>query len=160
MGRESETFLSALRALLGEIISFTGAKGLVAILFILLGALVEGVGLLLLIPFVALIVGAGHAPEALQAVAASLFALFGAETRLQKLALLIVVFVALMLMRGLIITAREVTMTRLALGFMLNIRTRLTRQLAGADWAVVSTLRHGRVLHLMSTDVQQLNTAV
>jgi ABC-type transport system involved in cytochrome bd biosynthesis fused ATPase/permease subunit len=62
-----------------------------------------------------------------------------------------------MVARAAIITVRDVTIGQLQIGFIQQIRSRITRLLAAARWDTVSRLRHSRITHLMGADIQQLN---
>jgi ATP-binding cassette, subfamily C, bacterial len=93
-----------------------------------------------------------------QAVIGWFFALFSAESRLAKLSLLVALFGVLMVVRAAILTVRDVTMAQLQLGFIQQIRSRITRRLAAAQWDMVSRLRHSRITHLMGADIQQLDS--
>ena len=49
----------SLRSLLRDFARFAGRKGVKAFVFMLLGAFVEGIGIVLLIPFFSVIIGGG-----------------------------------------------------------------------------------------------------
>jgi ABC-type multidrug transport system fused ATPase/permease subunit len=155
----SNSILVPLRLFLREFAAFAGARGLMALLFIFLGTIVEGVGLVLLIPFLSVIVEAQNVGGWLQSAASYVFALFSAESRFAKLSLLVVLFAALMIARAVIITVRDVTMEQLEVGFIQQIRSRITRRLAAARWDTVARLRHSRIIHLMGAGIQQLDRA-
>jgi ATP-binding cassette subfamily C protein len=152
----SESTLVPLWLLLHDFATFSGTRGLKAFLFIFLGALVEGISLVLLIPFFSVIIDVQNVGGWVERLSAWLFAAFSAESRLAKLSVLVLSFATLMVARAVIITARDVTITQLQIGFVQQIRSRITRRLASAPWAVVSRLRHSRIAHLMSADIQQL----
>jgi len=154
----SDSILAPLRLLLRDFTAFAGAKGLKALLLVFLGAAVEGVGLVLLIAFFSVIIDSQHAGDKMHSVVGWFFALFSAESRLARLSLLVAFFGVLMVARVAIITVRDVTMTQLQIGFIQQIRSRITRRLAAAQWGTVSRLRHSRVTHLMGTDIQQLDS--
>ncbi len=155
-----ESVLIPLRQLLRDFSVFAGRKGVQALLFVFLGAIVEGVGLVLLIPFFSVIINAENANGWVQSVSARLFALISVENRIARLSLLVSLFAVLMIARAAIITARDVTVAQLKIGFVQQIRSQITCRLAAAKWDVVSRLRHSRITHLMSVDIQQLETAI
>lgn len=150
--------LVPLRLFLRDFASFAGAKGLKALLFIILSAVVESVGLVLLIPFISVIVESQNAGGWVQSTAERLFGLFSADTRLARLSLLVTFFVALMIVRAIIVTVRDVTMVQLGIGFTQQLQSRITRRLVSARWDTVSRLRHSRITHLMGA-VQQVTSA-
>jgi ATP-binding cassette, subfamily C, bacterial len=155
----SDSILIPLRSLLRDFARFAGAMGFRALLFVFLGAVVEGVGLVLLIPFFSVIIDSQNAGGWVQGTSAWLFALFSAERRLAKLGVLVALFAMLMVARAVIITVRDVTIAQLGIGFIKQIRSRVTRRLAAAPWDMVSRLRHSRITHLMGADIHQLESA-
>ena len=138
---------------------FAGVKGLRALLLVFLGAIVEGVGLVLLIPFFSVIIDSQNTGGWLEDKTQWLFTLFYVESRLAKLSLLVSFFAVLMIARAIIITLRDVTVAELEVGFVQQIRSRITRQLAAARWDIISRLRHSRITHVMGTDIVQISSA-
>jgi ATP-binding cassette, subfamily C, bacterial len=153
-----DSFLTPLRLLVRDFKAFAGLKGLNALLFVFVGAVVDSVGLMLVIPFISTIIDSQHAGDKVDMVAAWFFALFAAESRLSRLSLLVAVFGILMVGRAVIITLRDVTMAQLQIGFMQHLRSRITRRLAAARWDTLSRLRHSRITHLLGADIQQLDS--
>jgi ATP-binding cassette subfamily C protein len=154
-----DSFLVPLRLLLRDFASFAGAKGLKTLLFVFLGALIEGMGLVLLVPFLAVIIDPQNTSGRVESWSAWLFDLFSAESRFAKLAVLLVSFAMLLIARAVVITSRDVAMAQLQIGFVQEIRSRITRRLAAAQWGTVSRLRHSRITHLMSADIHELGSA-
>jgi ATP-binding cassette, subfamily C, bacterial len=152
-------FLLPLRLFLRDFASFAGAKGLKALLFVFLGAFVEGVGLVLLVPFLAVIIDSQNTGGWVESWSARLFGFFTAESRFAKLSVLLVSFAMLMIARFVIITLRDVTLAQLQIGFVQEVRSRITRRLAAAQWGSVSRLRHSRITHLMSADIREIESA-
>jgi ATP-binding cassette, subfamily C, bacterial len=157
---KSYPVLLELRLLQRDFFAFAGAKGVEAFLLVFLGAIVESIGLVLLIPFLSVVIDAQDAGGWTQDVAAWLFSFSGVEGRLAKLSLLVAVFAALMVTRAILITARNVTISQLEIGYIQQIRTRVTHRLASAQWDSVSQLRHSRITHLMGVGIQQLDNAI
>ena len=155
----TNSILIPLRLFLRDFAIFAGAKGVKALIFVFFGALVEGVGLVLLIPFFSVIIDSQATGGRMQSATTQLFALFSVESRFAKLSLLVALFVALMVARAVIITVRQVTMAQLGFGFVQHIRSRITRRLAAAQWDSVSRLRHSRVTHLMGADIEHVEIA-
>jgi ABC-type multidrug transport system fused ATPase/permease subunit len=155
----SDSIFVPLRLFLRDFAAYARAKGFKALVFGFLGAIVESVGLVLLIPFFSVIIDAQNSGGWVQRTGVWLFALFSAESRLSKLSLLVAFFAVLMIARAVIITVRDVTMAELEIGYIQQIRSRITRRLAAAPWDTVSRLRHSRITHLMGTDIDQLNSA-
>src|SRR5262245_47201332 len=119
----SDSILIPLRLLLRDFASFAGATGLRGVLFVFLGAVVEGAGLVLLIPFFSVIIDPQNADGRMQGASAWLFELFTVESRLAKLSVLVGLFAILMVARAAIITMRDVTTAQLQIGFIHQIRS-------------------------------------
>lgn len=151
--------LSSAAPLVRDLASYAGRKGLKAILLVFTGVLVEGVGIVLLIPLLAVVMGSISLAGPLQKASSRLFALVSAGTQFTKLLTLVAVFVSLLVARAVIVTLRDVEITRLDAGFIRQVRSRLTHRLAAAEWHVVARLRHSRITHMMSADIARLSMA-
>ncbi len=138
---------------------FAGRRGAVAVVFVALGAFLEGIGLVLLIPILAVVTDTGGRRGFAVETAVHVFALLGLQTRFQRLSFLLAVFALLMIARAIVLSVRDVTLARLRIGFVEEQRRRITRRLASARWDVVARLRHARIAHLMSGDIQQIGGA-
>lgn len=144
------------RALLREFVQYAGRKGVVATLFVAAGALVEGLSLVLIIPLVAIVTASDTTFGPLERTAKSAFGLFGIESHFERLALLLAAFGVLMVVRAIVILVRDVTVAELQTGFVESHRLRIAKALAGASWDQVVRLRHARITHLLSGDIQRL----
>src|SRR5215211_5973531 len=129
-----EWFFAPLIQLTRDLVAFAGWHGLRTLTLVLAGAVVEGVSLLLFLPFFAIIIHSeAHAGASwAQAIVSRAFDLFSAESRIAKLIVLTASFAALMLARAFIITAREVATAELGVGFVQELRSRVTRRIAAA----------------------------
>jgi len=156
--RDRNNVVRALLPFLSDVTSHAGSKGITAVSLVLAGAVVEGIGILLLIPFISLISGSAQA-GAMPMFAGRFFRFASVETRAGKLELLVSVFVVLMIARGVVIAMRDITVAQLGIDYVRSIRTRLTRKLAAAEWSVITHLHHGRVVQLLSTEPSRLNSA-
>src|SRR5260370_40141441 len=94
--RPFASMVELLYLLLREFATFAGARGFTALLFVFLGALVEGVGLVLFIPFISVIIDSQNSASWVADAASWFFGGFSAESRLAKLILLVAFFAALM----------------------------------------------------------------
>jgi ATP-binding cassette, subfamily C, bacterial len=151
--------LPAMRRFLGDFVSFAGRKGAVAGVFVGLGAALEGIGLALVVPLLGVVTGSSALPGRLQHVMDGLFAFFGVVTPFERLALLMVLFALLILIRAAVISHRSVLLSELQIGFVETRRLAITEKLAAARWDRVVRLRHARIAHLMSGDIQRVGMA-
>lgn len=140
--------------------AFAGANGLRGAALSIVAALFESVGLVLLVPLLSIVTAVDHTGSGRihQAVLHSLD-LAGAQTRTERLSLLLGLFAVLIVIRAVVVARRDMTMARLQMGFVEQIRARIAYSLAAAPWPVVSKLQHARVTHLMSGDVQRVRAA-
>jgi ATP-binding cassette subfamily C protein len=121
--------------------SFAGYAGLraaTAFAFVLAGAALEGIGILLLIPVLDLVIGQPAPSESglLQRAATWL----GLEQKTDQLVVALAGFLLLLALRGWMIWARDIRLMQLSLGFVDHWRTRLFRALTEAPWATSAKL--------------------
>ena len=157
--RNARSLAAGLRAFLRDFARFAGRKGIVAAVFVALGAAVEGIGLLLVIPLLAIVIGSGLTGGRLEAAAKAVFERFGLERPFGQLALLLGLFGLLMLVRAVVISRRDAAVAELRTGFIDSWRMRVAQSLAAAPWDKVVMLHHARVTNVMATDVQRIGTA-
>jgi ATP-binding cassette subfamily C protein len=113
----------------------------------LIGAAVEGLGLLLLVPILGIVTSGGGGR--VQAAAGR----FGFNTVPRLVTALIVAFVAMMIVRGVILYARDLTLQSLQARFIDAQRLRVLSTLAVAPWRKVAALDHSRITTLISMDI-------
>jgi len=137
-----------------------GKKGILAAGYILVGAILEGIGISLLVPLLGLLFGGAGVPHWLQAGASAAFALFGARARVSRLLVLLGIFALLVMLRAIVVSARDFAIFQLQIEFMQSQQLRTAKALATAPWEYLSGLRHARVSHLISADVQKLGVGI
>jgi ATP-binding cassette, subfamily C, bacterial len=152
---ESPRFLPSLAAFLGDFARYAGRGGVLAAFLVAAGALFESLSLVLLIPILAVVVGSGGA---LARFSAPLFRATGAQTQFTRLLLLLAIFGMLMLVRAVVVTWRDVRLAQLQIGFLESLRGGVAELLAAARWDRLVRLRHARITHLMSGDIQRVST--
>lgn len=136
---------------------FAGGRAIVAALLVGAGAVLEGVGIVLLVPLLATLFDSGAGSGHLAAWAGAFAPGLDPTARL---ALLLGLFVALMVVRMVVLWMRDTRLAALYIGFVEAQRTMVARQLAGARWAALARLGHGRINHIMSSDVQRCGAGV
>lgn len=135
-------------------------NGILAAGYILAGALLEGFGISLLVPLLGILFGGTGVPHWLQAATSAAFALFGADTRVSRILVVLGTFAILVVLRAVVVSARDFSIFRLQLEFMQVQQLRTAQALAAAPWEYLSGLRHARVSHLISADVQKLAVGI
>jgi len=142
---------------LRDLAAYAGRKGAAAAVFVALCAALEGLGLMLIVPLLGVVTGTG--PGRLHHLADGVFAFFGIATPFGRLLLLMAVFVLLMLLRAVVVSRRGILLAELRIGFVESRRFCVTERLAAARWDQVVRLRHARITHLMSGDIQRIGVA-
>ncbi|HZF42603.1 MAG TPA: ABC transporter ATP-binding protein [Sphingomonadaceae bacterium] len=146
--------LSSFRTFGRDFAHGSAALGVRAGVLTLAGALLEGVGLLLLLPLVNVIADTRSGNGVVDAVASRVVAALPGDSVAARLIVLLGAFALLMVLRGFVIVHRDVSLAKLQTGFVHNLRLRIVQTLARADWSVLTQLRHGRVSHVLSNDIR------
>ena len=156
---DAQPAVASARTFLRDLRQFAGRKGVYAALFTALSALLEGVGLALLVPLLGVVIGSGAAGSRLEHAANALFAWFQVERPTAKVILLLVLFGAVVIARAVVMSLRNTISAELQVGFVEAQRARIVDLLAAASWDQVVRLRHARITHLMSGDIQRIGAA-
>ncbi|HWK36708.1 ABC transporter ATP-binding protein [Sphingomonas sp.] len=127
-----------------------GARLAPATALVAAGALLEGLGIVLLVPILGVVIArdGGWIGDALAAAGVT-----GAGARL---AVLLGGFVAVMLVRAVVLYRRDVLLADLQAGFVEALRNRVMEALGRARWERVATLRHARVANMMSAEMARI----
>jgi ATP-binding cassette subfamily C protein len=129
------------------------AAGLIAI-----GSVFDGLGLLFLVPVLDVVIGFRPDRPAGR-FAGTLGGLLGGFSESQRLLAVLLAFAGLMLVRGAVLRLRDRTTEALQLEFVEDVRLRLVRRLASADWATVAGANRSRVLQALSVEIHQVGVA-
>src|SRR5579872_2313590 len=148
------------REFIADFARYSGRKGIVAGALVAVGGMLEGVGLFLLIPILAIVMDTGKKTGWFFQTTSSLFKIAGTQTHFQQLVLLLSLFTALVIVRAKVSAKRDVALMELQTGFVENIRSRVARGLVAARWEFVARLRHARVTHVMSNGIQNIGAAI
>jgi hypothetical protein len=109
-----------------------------AVSLLILGALFDGVGLLMLVPLLDVVVHPSGTSVPGTSIAAPLARLFDRYWEGTRLAIVLTAFVALMLGRGMVHATRDRVVSRLQFTFVEAIRLDLVAALTRAGWPCVS----------------------
>lgn len=156
----SDSLLKQATGFARELSAFAGGNGVRGAALSVVAALFESVGLVLLVPLLSIVTAADHGgSERIQQAVLRYLDVAGAQTRTARLSLLLGVFAALLVLRAVVVARRDMTLARLQMGFVEQVRARIAHSLAAAPWPVISRLQHARVTHLMSGDIQRISAA-
>ena len=151
--------LADLSAVACDFASYAGRRGILAAIFVVLGAMMEGITLALIVPLLGIVTGSSTSFGRFERTAARAFALFGIESQFGRLALLLGVFGAAMIVRAFVIYTRDITVADLQYGFVETRRMQIGERLTAASWDRLAALRHARITHVMSGDIQRVGMA-
>ena len=140
-------------AFAGAFVRFAGRRSIAAMLLVGAGAVLEGVGILLLVPLLTTLFDQGAAGGSTLAQWVGRIA--PGLPPFDRLALILAAFGVLMLVRGFILWRRDILIGRLQIGFVEEQRALIARRLAAARWEMLARIGHGRVTHLMGGDIQR-----
>ncbi len=147
------------RRFVADFLAFGGRRVPTAAALVGLGALVEGVGVLMLVPLLAIITGGQDAAGLVGQMTRWMLDQIPFESRVGQLAVPLAVFAGLMALRSLIILRRDLALAGLTIGYVETLRLTLTRRLVAADWGTISQISHARIAHLMTTEIQRCGMA-
>jgi ATP-binding cassette, subfamily C, bacterial len=154
-------FLVSLVSFLADLARYARGRGaLLTALLVGAGAVLDGFGLVLLIPLLGVVAPSTQTPRALRRAAQAFFQVIGTSTAFGQLAALLAVFGALMVLRSVVATQRDVRMAELQINFLELQRAEVAELLAGARWDQLVRLRHARITQLMSGDLQRVSIGV
>lgn len=145
----SDSFLHFIR----EFYGYARPQALKAALLLALGAVFEGVSLLLLVPLLSVVIGGGSGSEWLDGFTSWLVSFTPATSQVTRLTVVLAIFGATILARGIIIKKRDVLLAELQVGFVEAQRFRIIQLLANSRWDVTTRLRHGRIMHVLGGDI-------
>ncbi len=144
----------------------SGRRGVWAFVVMIAGALTEGIGLVLIVPIVALLIRpnagqvAGQNVGRFRHAAAVVARSVGITTPAGQLALILALFVAAMAMRAVILGLRDRLVFELQLRFVDAERTMLFQALGQSRWQDIAGLRHARVTQALGADIPRISTAL
>ncbi len=153
MGVQPVSLGKSARRFFRDFVAFARGEGIKGGFLVALGAVLEGVGLVLLIPMLGIVMNGRDQSNWIAARVGQVFAEFGVADRLEKLALLLAIFAGLIVLRAVVLWHRDVTLARLRVGFVEEQRTRLVGRLAAAPWSQLSKMQYARINHLLSSDI-------
>jgi ATP-binding cassette subfamily C protein len=158
-GIKNANLAADLRAIVYDFASFAGTRGIVAAVLVALGALFEGISLALIVPLLGIVTGSGRSFGRLEQAATAAFGLFDIASPLGELTLLLALFGVVMIVRAIVIYNRDTMVADLQIAFVESLRLRVAERLATAPWAELARLRHARITHVMSGDIQRVGAA-
>lgn len=142
---------SDVRRLIADFLAFSRPRWSLGIALIAAGGVLEGVGVVMLVPIAALIIQGGAGA----AWAAPAFDALGLVSLPARLGAVLAGFALVLALRFAVVLWRDDLLTRLQLDFVAELRGRAFRRLAGAPWEELARLRQDPVGHALARDVER-----
>lgn len=139
-----------------DFFGWAGRRAFAALGLMLAAAMLEGFGILLLIPIIGIVLS-GDGSDA-SGLADAAFAWIGVQGELSRLIIAGGAFAVLAALRQIVLYKRDVLGARLENGFIAEVRRRIFRTIAAQPWEVSAQLQHGRIGHILSRDLDRAAT--
>ena len=133
-------------------LSFMRFHALWAFLLLLLVGFMEGIGLLILIPFLHVlgVTGKGDTSSGAAEAVAGVFEAIGVPLTLPSV---LVIFVLLIAARAILVQRREIMLADLQYRFVDHLRTRLYAAIGRANWLFLARIRSSDLTHVLTADI-------
>ena len=142
------------RALLHDFASYAGGRLWAALGVMLLGAIAEGFGLLMIVPLASIAIGRG-APAF-----SRLTSWAGTLSLDQRFAAALALFVAAMAARSALLYARDLMTARLQAGYEASLRLRAAATLARRGWSFAARIGQAAMQSMLLSDVPRSTLAI
>lgn len=143
-GRQAIAFAASL-------VRQAGRRGAGAVGWVAAGAVLEGLGLALLVPLIGVIVAPGES-------FAWLLGWLGGDAR-TRLAVLVAAFVTVMIVRALVLRRRDLALFDVQTSYTLDLRSQVVDTLAAAPWERLAGVEHARITSLLTSDIGRIGVA-
>ncbi|MBL0947337.1 ABC transporter ATP-binding protein [Brevundimonas sp.] len=140
-----------------DLARYIGGRAPGLIILVALGALLEGFGLVLLVPLLGTLFAD---TTTLTGPLGVLLNLWPEVQGAPRLVLVLALFGMVTGLRALVLWQRDLRMGQLQVGYLESKRSTLARALANSRWEALNALGHGRVTHLMGGDIQRCASGV
>jgi ABC-type multidrug transport system fused ATPase/permease subunit len=141
-------------ALIKDYRNYAGGRLAAAFVLMLLGALAEGFGILMIVPVVSVALGHGTAPLG------QFGGLIDAIAPDQRLVAALMLFVGAMAARSALLFARDIELARLQAGYETSLRLRAAATLASRGWTFASGIGQAGMQSLLLNDVPRAGQAI
>ena len=138
-------------------LNYAGRRAAFAFGFVFAGGLLEGVGLLFLVPFLELFAGSGRSSISLKI--SNIMESFGVTTKESQLLVALGGFLVLLFLRNINGWLRDTRIMTLSYEFVDGWRSRLFEALAHAPWPQITQLQRTDIEHAITNDVARLSVA-
>ena len=148
--------MGSFRSYVADVRRDAGSALSTAALLVAAGALLEGVGIVAILPFAALITGQADTDAARSILGFMDHA--GLSGEWERALALSIGFLIILALRSVVVWKRDTALFQLGLRYVDNWRSTLFRAIADARWSAVSELRRTDIEHSITNDVMRLST--
>lgn len=145
---------SALVQYIQAIIGFAQKRLLLALFLLVMIGLTEGVGLLMLVPFLSLL-GVGQEGST-NIIVSTTEQVFSSLNLSLTLSTVLILYIALITFRSVLIRWREILLSEIRLGFVDHLRGRLYEAIGKANWVFLSKKRTSDLTHVLTSDINRI----
>jgi ATP-binding cassette subfamily C protein len=145
---------SGIAALFHDYRRYAGGRLWLALATMLLGAIAEGFGLLMIVPLASIAIGSGEAVVLRHAPCAV------ALTSDQRFGIALFMFLAAMAARSILLLVRDLELARLNTGYEASLRLRAAATLAARGWSFASRVGQAGMQSLLLNDVPRSGQTV
>lgn len=147
------------RGLAGSLFEYGGQNLAKTLALVACAAVLEGFGLVLLLPIVELIVSETPSTGLSSSISAFL-AQAGIISWWQRMAVLFGGFFLIMLLRAAVLLRRDVAIMQISQGFVDHIRHQLLHALVYSSWSQIQSLRKSDMLDSLTTNIARIGMAM
>lgn len=134
--------------------AYAGRRLTIAAALVASAAVLEGVGILAILPFAAVFIGSADNEASQRAL--QVLQTFGIESQAGRAGALTGIFLMLLALRNLVTWKRDTYLSLLGFSFVDHWRGRMLRAIGGARWQAVSGMRRTDLEHAITNDVARL----
>lgn len=145
---------ASLFAFMRSLLIARGRRGYAALALVAAGALVEGLGLVMLVPVIGLVLDSGS-PGGMRAM---LQPYLGSDRQIVLITAL-AAFLMVMILRGAVLYLRDRATWRLQAYFVAEQRNAIVRKLAAARWSALVRLEHAQITSQLSGEIARISAA-
>lgn len=142
-----------------DMVRSSGRTGMLGIVATLLTAALESIGLILIMPLLAVALGRGSRQPVLDEIIDALFARIGIDSRANQLIVMLGLFATLFVARAGMAATRDILLSRSTIAFVDARRKHVVRSASNARWEVIARLHQARVAQILGGDVQNMAMA-
>ncbi len=151
--------LAGAESLLADFAIFARGRFAAAFLLVAAGAALEGIGIMMLIPLVSLVLGdAGGGAAA--SLTEPLSRALGLDSAGGRVIAILAGFMVVIALRFIVLLLRDDLLERMQQGFVADLRGRAFRRLAALPWAEAAGLRHSRIAHALTYEVDRVTGGI